>query len=343
MKKRIFASVSILLATALLLCGLQALLMPKYQNGAQREGSLVGEYYRESTGHDVLFIGDCEVYESFTPPTLWESYGITSYIRGTPQQLIWHSYYLLEETFRYESPKVVVYNVLAMKYGEPQNEAYNRMTLDGMRWSPSKLAAIRASMTEEESFLSYVFPLLRFHSRWSDLSGEDLAYLFSRPTVSHNGYLMQTAVTPMTDTGKAPAPLFGEEKNIPAICFEYLQKMQALCEENGATLILIKAPTNHQKYYWYDEWEEQIVAYAAEHGLDYYNFISETDAIGIDWSTDTYDAGMHLNVWGAEKLTSYFGSILSQAYGVADHRDDTTLSAVWQGKVDTYYQERNGT
>ena len=35
-------------------------------------------------------------------------------------------------------------------------------------------------MTEEESFLSYVFPLLRFHSRWSELKAEDFAYAFKK-------------------------------------------------------------------------------------------------------------------------------------------------------------------
>ena len=189
MKKRIFACIAIVLLTGIFLGFAQAILMPKYMS-VSREGALIGEYYNESTAHDVLFVGDCEVYESFTPPTLWENYGITSYIRGSAQQLIWHSYYLLEEMLEKETPKVVVYNVLAMKYGRPQNEAYNRMTLDGMRWSNAKINAIHASMTEDESFLSYVFPLLRFHSRWSEVSGEDFKYLFSRDTVSHNGYLM---------------------------------------------------------------------------------------------------------------------------------------------------------
>ena len=44
----------------------------------------------------------------------------------------------------------MVFNVLAIKYDEPQKEAYNRMTLDGMRWSSSKVGSIRASMMEDE-------------------------------------------------------------------------------------------------------------------------------------------------------------------------------------------------
>ncbi len=340
MKKKIVCWISvicILLATLLLLGFLQALLMPKYMT-TSREGALIAEYYGETTTHDVIFIGDCEVYESFTPPTLWEEYGITSYIRGSAQQLPWQSYYLLEETLRYETPKVVVFNVLALKYGEPQDEAYNRMTLDGMKWSLSKLRAVKASMTEDESLLSYVFPLLRFHSRWDSLTKEDFTYLFGHDPISHNGYLMQTEING-GHSDRVGKPL--ADYTLPSYSMDYLDAMRELCLENGIELVLIKAPTNDWKYYWYDEWDAQILDYAEEYGLSYYNFIPLCEEIGIDWETDTYDAGVHLNVYGAEKLTSYFGKILAEAFDLEDHREDPELSEVWKKKTDAYYRERN--
>ena len=340
MKKTILACIAIVLCTVLLLGLLQALLMPKYMS-ASREGALIGEYYGESGDHDVLFIGDCEVYESFTPATLWEEYGITSYIRGSAQQLIWHSYYLLEEMLEKETPKAVVYNVYAMKYGKPQDEAYNRMTLDGMKWSASKVSAINASMTEEESFLSYVFPILRFHSRWSQLSGEDVTYLFSKDKVSHNGYMMQTAIVPREGQDRKPLEL--GDYTLPATAMTYLDKIRTLCDENGVELILVKAPTNTVKFYWYDEWDAQIDAYAEEHGLSYYNFIPLADEIGIDWSTDTYDKGYHLNVWGAQKLTSYFGELLATEHGLSDRRGEETTAEIWNAKLAAYIAERDGT
>jgi hypothetical protein len=303
-----------------------------------REGALVGEYYAEKNDHDVIFIGDCEVYEGFTPPTLWKEYGITSYIRGSAQQLAWHSYYLLEETLKRETPRAVVFNVLSLKYGEPQNEAYNRMTLDGMRWSTSKIHAIRASMTEEESGISYLFPLLRFHSRWKELSSEDWKYLFARDQISHNGYLMQTEVRPKT-SDREGQPL--ADYTLPQSSMAYLERMRTLCEEKGVQLILIKSPTNNWKYYWYEEWDAQIRAYADEKNVPYYNFIGVQE-IGIDWNADTYDGGVHLNVYGAEKLTSYFGEILRRDFGVEDRRSDDDLYAVWAEKLDAYYKERNG-
>ena len=129
---------------------------------------------------------------------------------------------------------------------------------------------------------------------------------------------------------------------LPEICFEYLDRMKALCDEKGIELILMKAPTNSWGYYWYDEWDAQIVDYAAQNGVSYYNFIPQAEAMGIDWKTDTYDAGEHLNVYGAEKLTSYFGAILQREHGLIDHREDAELAAVWAEKVNQYYNERNG-
>ena len=329
-----------------LLFGLvQALLMPKYMTESP-EGAIIAEYYDYAGDNDVIFIGDCEVYENFSPITLWEEYGITSCIRGSAQQLIWQSYYLMEETFRYETPEVMVFNVLSMKYPTPastgradQREAYNRMTLDGMRWSKSKWDAIDASMTDMErekgGMMLYLFPLLRYHDRWSQLTGEDFRYLFSRDALTDNGYLMQVGVNPYT-TEHAERPLVDYSFN--EVCWDYLDRMRKICEAHGTQLVLIKAPSLSPV--WWDQWDAQIEEYAAEHDLLYINFLENQEEIGLDWSTDTYDTGLHLNVYGAEKLSSYFGQILTEQCALTDHRDDPELSALWAGKCETYHNRK---
>lgn len=335
--KGLLIGVSAVLILIIALGVLQALVVPKYITNP--EGALSGEYYADAGGHDVIFVGDCEVYESFVPSVLWESNGITSYVRGSAQQLAWHSYYILEETFKYESPQVVVFNVLALKYGEPQSEAFNRMTLDTMKWSPAKIKAIYASMTEEESFADYLFPILRYHARITELEKNDFKYWFKDvPHISDNGYLMQAAVVPMENENEEGRELL--DYTLPSASMEYLTKMKELCDKNGAELVLVKAPTNSWGYYWYDEWEEQIVDYADKNGLDYYNFIPLCEEIGIDWSTDTYDAGMHLNVYGAEKLSRYFGAILAQKHGIVDRRGEADVAARWGEYLEEYRQRK---
>lgn len=324
---------------------LQALLVPKYMS-ASPEGAMIGEYYSQAGGHDVIFIGDCEVYENFSPVTLWENHGIPSYIRGSAQQLIWQSYYLMEETFRYETPKVMVFNVLSMEFGDPasagpasKQEAYNRMTLDTMRWSPSKWKSIHASMTEMErekgGAMLYLFPLLRYHDRWSDLTKEDLQYLFRRDRVTDAGYLMQVGVRPM-ETEHASRPL--ADYTLPAASFAYLDKMTQLCQEHGTQLVLIKAPVLYPV--WWPQWDAQIAKYAEEHDLLYLNLTESIDDIGIDWSRDTYDTGLHLNVYGAEKLSDYFGHILTEQCGLTDRRGEPGLDSVWEEITANYHTRK---
>jgi hypothetical protein len=328
--KRIICGILVFAAMIGCLYLLQRLLVPKYQTGIV-EGSMVEEYYDETLNHDVIFVGDCEIYENFSTIELWEKYGITSYIRGSAQQLIWQSYYLLEDTLKYETPKVVVFNVLALKYTEPQSEAYNRMSIDGMRWSMAKVNNIKASMTSEESFVDYLFPILRYHSRWSELTSDDFTHLFQKDKVTHNGYYMRVD-TKAQEEFPTPTPL--ADYTLGENAMNYLQKMADLCKENGISLVLIKAPIEYP--YWYDEWDEQVRDFAKENGLDYFNYIDLRDVIGLDMSVDTYDAGLHLNTQGAEKMSDYFGKYLVENFDLTDYRDNEEYAAVWQEKVDAY-------
>ena len=333
-------AVALLILTAVPLA-LTPILIPKYLTQS-KEGSLTAEYYASvaETHHDVIFIGDCEVFESFIPAILWEEYGISSFVRGGAQQLVWHSYYMLEDALRYETPKAVVFNVYALKYGEPQKEAYNRMALDGMEWSSVKAEAIKASMTEEEHFIDYVLPFLRYHSRWDELTAEDLTYAYrDKPLVSDSGYLMQTGIVSAdTQTAFTPTPLF--DTALPTTAMAYLDRMRTLCAERGIELILVKAPTSFWRYHWYDEWDEQVTAYADKHGLAYYNLITASEEMSLDMSTDTYDAGAHLNVYGAEKLTRYFGAILRDIHNLPDQRVNSHACLVWEERVQAYYDRK---
>jgi len=328
--------IAIILSLVIALTGIflaSKLLEPKYMSGIL-EGAMIQEYYDDPTDHNVVFIGDCELYENISPVYLWENYGINSYIRGSAQQLIWQSYYLAEETVKMEHPDVIVFNVLSMKYNEPQNEAYNRMTLDGMRWSSSKVNSIKASMTDEENFLEYVFPILRYHSRWSDLSANDFKYMFHRDKVSFNGYYMRVDVKAAEDVPEG-RPLadyqFGDNS------YYYLDKLTKLCKENDVKLVLVKAPTLYP--YWYDEWDQQIKDYASANGLDYINFLELQDELGLDWSQDTYDGGLHLNLAGAQKLSDYVGNMLTTEYGIPDRRHESDLNAYWDKVIERYNAE----
>jgi hypothetical protein len=382
MKKKVVSAVVSLAILAVLFFGLQRLVEPKYADDVP-EGNFTAAYYDETTDHDVIMVGDCEVYENLDPMYLWKNYGITSYIRGNAQQLVWQSYYMLEDTLKYETPKVVIYNVQSLSYGESVREAYNRMALDGMRWSKTKYDAIQASMGEDEELLDYVFPILRYHSRITELTKSDFTYYFKKRSITHNGYYMRIDVLPLSESDVADGTWLlgdaqeeadnddeiddpwgdideemsdgddeiddpwsdvdeGEESDAVsddkyqfsdyAMC--YLDKMRTLCEENGIRLILMKAPSLSPQ--WYEQKEAQVVAYAEKYNLDYINFYHLIDELSIDYETDTYDGGLHMNLSGADKLSAYLGAWLVENCGLTDHRSDEALAAVYEEKYQFY-------
>ena len=346
MRKHILTLICTLAALALL----QRLLVPKYMEGVT-EGSFVADYYDTVASypknlktaaknggaplHDVLILGDCEVYNNLSTVTLWEEYGINSFIRGTPQQTMWQSYYLLEETLKYETPRVVVLSVFAMQYNEPQNEIYNRMTLDNMKWSAAKVASIRASMTEGEHFIDYVFPLLRFHDRWKSLETQDLSYFLDRKTTTFHGYDLRTGIKAPA-TLPTPRPL--ETASFGGNALSYLDRIVSLCKERGIALVLLKAPSLYP--HWYAEWEEQITFYADEQDLPYLNLLTLQEEIGLDFEKDTYDGGLHLNVNGAEKSAAYLGAFLQNSYRLENRKDDPALASHWNSILSAYQKAK---
>ena len=80
----------------------------------------------------------------------------------------------------------------------------------------------------------------------------------------------------------------------------------------------------------------EMHAILAQYNLPYLNFNNYTKEIGLDLTKDTYDAGVHLNLSGAEKLSVYFGKYLKDNYGLTDFRNDPAVSAVYKNKIGFY-------
>jgi hypothetical protein len=172
---------------------------------------------------------------------------------------------------------------------------------------------------------------MRYHDRWSELSGEDFKYFFSKPDVSINGFIIRSDILPEKEMPPfSPLADYTFSEN----SYKYLDMMTELCEKNGVPLILMKAPLKYP--HWYDEWDRQMEDYAAEHGLRYINFLELDDELGLDMSVDTFNGGLNLNVYGAEKMAIYFGELLRGEYGLPDRRSEPDTAARWNEKSELY-------
>ncbi len=305
---------------------------PKYIK-ENTDGRITGEFYTQAKDPDVVFLGASTVHYCVSPAHMWKTAGFTSYDRSNASQTMWQSYYMLKDTLRYTKPSLVVLDISFVRNGEEFiEEPSNRKAIDGMRDPASKLGAVLSSKGEDEEVLSYFFPVLRFHSRWKELSGDDWLYAFKRADVTYDGYLMDFGIAPeqhIYENSEPPLEAF------PAKSSDYLHRIISLCREQGIQLFLMRTPSFQTG--WYDEYDEMMGDIGEAEGLNYVNFTKYVDDMGVDVRVDYIDDGQHMNVVGAHKFSGYLGDYLRENYDLPVHTGDE-VSARWEQKLRRYEQ-----
>ena len=339
-KKIIIRAVLACLILSILIFLLDRIFMPKYIT-ENPDGNVTAEFYAVKTPIDAAYFGSSTVYNAIPPDYLWHEFGIASYTRANASQTLWQSYYLMKDTIRHNKPELITLDVSFIKYGEDfYEEPSNRKTIDGMRFSVDKLRCARESMWKEESLYSYIFPVLRFHSRWQELKAEDLRYAIRRPAVTYDGFIMEFNEYGENDEY---APPVDEDRDFPEKSVLYLEKIIALCNKEEIPLLLMKTPTYVTN--WYPSYDRKLSELVAGiEGVDYINFDIYEEELGIDRQKDYVDGGSHLNIKGAEKFSKAFGAYITEIYGLEDHRNDDRYSRYWNRQYERYdHDKKSGT
>ena len=94
----------------------------------------------------------------------------------------------------------------------------------------------------------------------------------------------------------------------------------------------MEAPTPNV---WNTERHDKMEKWAQKNKIPFLDTNMILDEIGIDWETDTEDAGKHLNINGAQKLSKYIGRYLSNYYKFTDHRNDSKYEQ-WHEEAKEY-------
>lgn len=247
---------------------------------------------------DVLFLGDSEAYTSFSPLQLWGERGITSYVVGTSGQKLCLTRSLLDRALERQSPRVVVLETDCLFRAFSVGEAMACAVQDAL-------------------------PVFEYHDRWKSLRPEDvLGQVQSTWVDDAKGHVAREGVEPADDSAyMAPTDELAE---LLPMNHAYLEGIAQACERAGARLVLVSTPSTKN---WNMARHNRTEQLASELGLDYVDLNVGKSRVDIDWSTDTYDAGDHLNVSGARKVTAAVGGLLSGRYGMPDHRGDDAYAS----------------
>lgn len=321
--KSILSAAVFLAVLLLLLAGLSRVLEHK---GSREK---ITPFLERAQQADVLFFGDSHAYSGIYPMELWEDYGIASYNLANYNLTIPASYWVMRNALEHCQPKVVVLDVNQIWEQEKLCESSSDVHtgLDGFPLSRVKLEAIFDLMDDplitdkngqryRDLRAEFVFPFIKYHTRWNDLTMRDLKPHYNQELGGERNIAVAKPEAYEITASTADEQGFG---------FAYLRRFIEHCQGRGIRVMLTNLP-----YPCPNNNEEQLytnaVTYTAEeYGIEYFDFVY-MDQI-VDYSTDCYDPASHLNPSGAWKVTDFIGQQLSQAYDLPDRRKDASYEA----------------
>lgn len=331
MKKRIFAVVVFVIMTMTVLGIGQEILKAKY---VQDSTAIVNGFYAEKKNDiEVLFLGSSNCFCTIDPLVLYEEYGIAACNFASSSQSMDISLLYLKEALKRQKPKVVA---LEVNYIPGQNvtalgENSILWGLTDMPFTLDKLKCLYQLLGKiDEEYISYAFPLLRYHERWKEISKQDYIYMTEDKTNWNKGYMRTHQIS------DAPVDLSAYEQEGSAWLDERavacLNEMAEICEKKGITFLLFKSP----KADWYQYFSSEIEKVSGEKGLAFIDYNALVQEVGLDVATDFRDS-YHLNEQGAAKVSTHMGAYLKENFELTDRRMDEEHNS-WDAAL--AYQER---
>lgn len=319
-KELLALGVSILVIT-LVLNAFTVLVMPKRHSFGSTWGHYLAE---EEDSIDVMFVGSSLTYCDVIPALFWEQTGLTAYNVTGPALTVPGEYYFLREALKTQSPSVVFIEVTAALY--ERYTGHTETMLGYIPWGENHLLAA-LNEAEPEKVGGLLFPMLTYHSRWTELSEDDWKVFrngYDQDILAGYTYLGEYRVMEEYSVRDE-----GSEEEVVGRNMEYLHKMAQICLERGIIPVFYESPavavmppdrmdTVRQEL-------EQI------DGAVVVNFNDFREEIGATLDYDYFDV-LHYNAAGAEKFSRYLGRWVMEQLDVQPKQEQDT--ALWQSRLE---------
>lgn len=275
---------------------------------------------------DVMFFGNSHMINGIYPMELWNEYGMISYNCAGHGNRIPTTYWVLRNVLDNYEPKLVAIDIFLVEYNEkmvPERKGIDQLhiSFDWLGLSRNKLGMVNYLFDDIGTKMEFLFPISIYHDRWSTLSQSDFEVDYS---VNMGAEYRVNCAMPnefhLIDRN--------EREDSDSLGKEYLCKMIEECQSRGVEVLLINIP------YPADEnlqrWANSVDLLAEQYGVNYLNLPYEDT--GVDFFSDMYDSGSHLNPSGARKITSFIGQYIMEHYEIPN-RSQNMAYADWN---DTY-------
>ena len=320
MKKRLLSAITFFLLAAVLVTGLNDVVMRKQDN---RYYILEKELEENNEVYEVQIYGSCHAYTSFNPMLLIEKHDVTCYNLANAGETFPATYLRMLNRFKKDSPKIAVVEI----WGVNPYETYISVQDNLGSYLPYNIERLPLTMEKIEvindfdtlDLLAENFALAKYKDRLLDYSitGADLNYSYEllKSTYDPEGdyWLYEEMDLRFENNGFKPyitgnvdgyeemqAKIeYGEAMAVEPDIMKYVEKIIELCEEYEVKPIFYRAPyrstANELRKVNY------LKKYFAEKQIPFFDLEEE---IPFEYATDFHDYE-HLSETGAQKATEF--------------------------------------
>lgn len=335
---RVVESCAFLLLLGAVVISVSGLMERKYSR------DLFGGFLEEPEAYDVLFFGDSQFMNAMLPLEMWEDYGIAGYNLACYGNVLPVSYWAMINALDYAQPKLVVLAANAMNE-EHKVSNYSgdlHTALDFWPLTKNKVRMLDDLLDDPEDpdfrdvegnlyrelKWEYLFPIGKYHSRWSELTQDDFR---DRPAYVKGGESL-VGVHSIWDYELVGEDDYAEESGYSYV---YLRKAIEECQSRGIEVLLVHLPApeyvNSQRH------ANTVGSVATEYGVDFID-VTYLDSI-VDYVVDCCDSEPHLNMSGTQKMTAFLGSYLRDHFDLPDRREEPAY-AHWRQHIQDYKDEK---
>ncbi len=282
---------------------------------------------------DIVALGNSNMYSALCPLKLWDEQGYTSTIIASPRQTAAITSTLLEDVLKTQSPKLVILEADMFYEGVELNE-----NIVDESSSKKRLPAI-PYITDDKitTDIQNRFTVFLLHDQWKSMIanpaniGDDALF--------NHGYFFNDEIKEAVPNDNMNYT--DKVETIPDETILYLNKTISICDKANIELMLINSPSLST---WSYARHNAVEKFAMDNNIGYLDF-NALDDYTIEYDREFRDKGMHVNYYGASKITAYVGNYIFENYkGLIDDKRENAQYSSWYSDRDRfieYYQIEN--
>ena len=262
---------------------------------------------------DVMILGSSHAMCTYDPAAIQEHTGLRAFNLGTALQQPDTGYYLLEEIYRFQTPKYLILDVYFKVMQNERSTEQAQTVLLEMKPALPRLALWWSALdldSQLDYFNNHVNPFGRIHSILSNW-GPARSALDEPRNQNYRGlgfYLTSGVVSDDDLTAeKHPFPISYAPYTDRQI--EYLKRTVALAREHGTQVLLVTAPippTILGRIDYYPQLHQDTQRLAEELGLSYHDYCMDQLNGALSLTDQDFADQGHLNQAGVSHFTPYF-------------------------------------